>query len=301
MKIIATGDWHIRYNKPLNRTDDYLQAQQQKVETLLRAGRTESAPIIQPGDFFDTPNIQFSLLAHYVHLFREYGVKIYTIFGQHDLRYHTLHGNTPLNLLREIGVVEILTPKPTSLGIGVVAYGVSWGEEIPVVAPDPSVFKILVLHKMVIGNKKLWEQQKDFVWAHSLVTDYNYDLIIAGDNHTSFEFAAGKRVLFNCGSLMRMTVDQAEHKPHFFVFDTKSKTSVRHELPTIPFNEVMNVKKVEKEKERNINLDAFVSGLKTARDDMGMDFVREMASYVKENSIPEEIHDIIKDCMREGQ
>src|SRR5512137_523195 len=115
MKVIATGDWHLRYNKPANRIDDYLLAQKGKVETILQTSLAESAPIFQPGDFFDTPNIPFFLLAEYIRMFQQYKHKMYVVFGQHDLRYHTLHGNTPLNLLQEIGIVKILGKEPTMI------------------------------------------------------------------------------------------------------------------------------------------------------------------------------------------
>lgn len=308
MKIIASGDWHIRSTTPTNRVDDYTLAQKIKVMNLLATAGSESLPILQPGDFFDTPRINFVLLSEMIQLFDQYRAKIYAVFGQHDLRYHTSHNDTPLALLNKIQRVILLGKQKYILGgqtkgnPGMIdVYGASWGDEIPVPHPSHN-YKVLVLHKMIIGDKKLWDQQEGHVWAREFLGKYpDYNLIISGDNHQTFTVKSNNRILINCGSLMRMTIDQKDHKPCFYIVDTVANTLEEHLLPFEPFDKVMNVEKVEKEKKRTTDLDAFVSGLKGMQSDLGMDFAHSIQTAVEKNKVDKRVHQVILDCMKEKE
>ena len=285
MKILITGDWHLRLKRPLRRTDeDYYLVQREKVEQILKTALAEGASfILQPGDFFDSINTPYQVIVDYIDLFKKYKVTIYAVYGQHDLRYHSANvANTPLGVMKAVGVVNAVgLVIDTMFSI----HGYSWNQPLlEKFELDESKFNILLLHKMIIDNEKLWTSQQDFTLAMHLLRRSGFDLIVSGDNHKSFvvESRDGK-VLINCGSLMRSAVDQTDHKPVLYIFDTSNRTYKKIELKIKPAKNVLDLEGFEEEKERNLELETFIDGLDTEKD-LGLNFSDNLMKALQEIS-----------------
>src|SRR3990172_1120331 len=100
MKYLLCGDWHISDKKPENRIDDYWSTVKNKIEFILKTAQDEKVEkILQPGDFTDSPAMQWSSFIEITDLFNQYKtIPIFTVAGQHDLRYRT-RGNTALDAI----------------------------------------------------------------------------------------------------------------------------------------------------------------------------------------------------------
>lgn len=302
MKLICTGDWHIRLQKPENRIDDYYNSQKEKVRWILnqRVG-TEKTYINQPGDFFDNPSIPYSVFSDYVNLISantrgDYSF-ILSVFGQHDLRYRASKHNTALNALNCTTNILILNENPIYVLPNTRIVGCSWGEEIPKPSPDYPV-NILVIHKMII-DEKLYAQQDNFERADKFIKKHKFDLIVSGDNHKGFIQEYKGRYLVNCGSLMRTNKDQFDHKPFIVIYDTDEKTIERRYVPIRPINEVFNIDNIEKLQARNEKLEVFVKGLSEHKD-MGLNFMDNLQKYIKQEGINKEIENLIMECADNG-
>ena len=296
MKVVATGDWHIRNNKPVNYIGDFQKDQFSAVEWILTtAKRVKADIVVQPGDFFDSPNTPFFLISKYIELFRYHKIWLWAIFGQHDLRYHTAKHNTPLNLLAVSGQVMLLDPEPFPHDM--YFYGSNWGEEIPYSEKGPAA---LVTHRMIIHKEKLWLGQTDYDEAETLLDHHPFQLIVSGDNHKGFVVQKDGKTLINCGSLMRTNISQEDHHPFIVVYDTISRESDIITMPNAPFSEIMDLKKSEKQKEKDERMQAFVSGLTTEKP-AGLDFVGNLDAFIKANGITEDVTKVIHDSMKEGK
>ncbi len=291
-RLICCGDWHIRSTRPKNRIDDYQRTQMDKISFILKRSGDF---ILQPGDYFDSPNISYKLLSEYINLFLRRSKFQFAVLGQHDLRYHTLKDNSPLSVLDAAKIVTIVGNKKQRLADNVHIYGASWGEEIPTITTTG--FNILLLHKMVYEEKtKEIEFISDATQARTLIRNTKYDLIVSGDNHKFFIESIGSRYLINCGSLMRSNIDQKDHQPAVVLFDIDMTIPEVIEIPIRPFEEVMNLEMVEQEKERNKELEAFVEGLKENKE-MNLDFLENLRTYLKENGIDKAITNLIEECI----
>jgi len=293
MKLICTGDFHIRTNRPKYRIDNYKESLFDKLEWILG----HIGMILQPGDFFDSPMSPYSLVLEVMRLCdssfdRETGSPIITIFGQHDLRYHASKDNTPLAILQQSRYVNFPNQFPDIFNFNI--YGCSWGEEIPKIV-DKETLNILLIHKMIV-NEKLWADQEGHTWANHLLTKTGFDLIVSGDNHTSFVVEHNGKLLVNCGSLMRSTTAQKNHKPIIVIYDTNTR---RHEIKYIPIKPIEEVMVFnEKEEERNEELESFVKGLSEERE-IGLDFMTDLFEFMKTNKIDNSISNFIKECSNE--
>ena len=295
MKALISGDWHLTDKQSVNRIDNYEEALFKKLKFISKTAQTNHCDcIIQPGDFFNQPNPSYEFFSKVIDLVKNMDMYIYTIMGQHDLKYRNAE---------DTALVALEKACPTLVLLGITTYkndccihGCSWGDPIP--EPDPNyAFNILVIHKMIV-ERKLWEEQEDFEYGELFLAKYKYDLIVSGDNHKAFHMSLGKRYLFNCGSLMRSSIDQADHNPVIHIFDTKDplKTKMIH-VPCEPSENIFKFETVVKDKERNEKLEAFVSGL-TLQKEMGLDFENDLVTYESSNKIEDFLIKIRQDCMR---
>ena len=311
MKLICAGDLHIRANRPVSRKDDYYFAQFEKfghlldtAENFIREG--EEVAILQPGDFFDT-QVPYKVLADIGEMIgrrRDFGYHfpIFVVFGQHDMAYRNIR-NTPLYVLDLLGVVQrAMHPSiiQTHSGEDVNIYGVDWGEDIP--EPETEGFNVLLIHKMITKGGPLFPGQKDYedaeVFLRKMV-GMGYSLVVSGDNHQTFVVERKKGVLVNAGSMMRMSIDQADHKPCFFIFDTETREIEKRDFGWVfPAEEVFDFERQER-KRAQVNfefLDRIYSGKEV---ELGLDFQGELLRRAKDVGLEDLIKSILEEVSDE--
>lgn len=289
MKILITGDWHFTLKQPGSRRDNIGDVFYKKLSEIFHlANEWEVSAIVQPGDFFDSHKANDETKATLVNIINQHFLgdtaDLLTIYGQHDLRYHQSNvANTPLNLLEKSGYVTILKHVPPfSFPGGIDFYGASWFEDIPKVEHKDH-FNILVMHKMVV-DEKLWQTQDDCIKGHIfLKTKKDYNLVISGDNHTTFTAQSGDRFLVNAGCLIRTNIGQENHHPCVFLFDTDTKELKQYRLHIDPFNEVIKFDEAKKEKESNEILQQYSRALKSNTQLTGINYRKNVHKYIKEN------------------
>jgi len=237
MKYLCTGDWHIRETTPVYRKDNFKEALKRKLAFIKDiCDLYQVTYILQPGDFFDdATRVSHEMLTEWIKFFRPFP-KILSVLGQHDLKNHSVKNkNIPAYVLQEAGIIDILNPPNNEYDIT----GCHYGQEIP----DGK--GILVIHRMIIKNDKLWEGQTDFSYAKELLKKYNYKLIVSGDNHQHFVEEYKGKYLINAGSLMRTAKNQNTHKPCVYIYDLKDYSIEHIDIPIDLFEDVFDTNKIQ--------------------------------------------------------
>jgi exonuclease SbcD len=248
---------HLTDRAPEKRKDNYYTTQFGKFEQSLDIGREEECEaVIQPGDFFDSPNVGNHVISDTIKLLKNYNFPLYTIYGQHDISGHTetTWYRSPLRVLEEAGVLKLLKTTGTAIGGNINCYGSSFGTKTPE-CDDTTKFNILVIHSM-IGDKELFPGQ-DIMKPTSFLQLYrDYNLIVCGDYHYNFSvndaLSDRKRWIVNAGCMLRKTIGQRDldHKPGVLIYDTVANTLRRRELAVKPISEIFDlVSSTEKKKE----------------------------------------------------
>lgn len=299
MKLLLTGDIHITGDRPTNRIDNYWETVKGKVKFILDTAQERGIRIVLcPGDFTDTPILSWIEFYEIQNLLRSYQdwINFYVTFGQHDMRYRT-KPNTALMALYHSTPNIFLLDNTSEKFSDTHIYGCSYNSEVP--EPDrKTVFNILLIHRMII-DKKLWSKQEEYEPSNLFLRQHEFDLIVSGDNHQPFDCKTpGGRWLFNCGAMMRNKIDMVEHKPYVVIFDTETKEHEKVYIPIKPAEEVFKMDKAIEEKEKNQELEAFVSGLSTNKE-MDLKFEDNLAAYIRENQIPDEISSIAINSLKE--
>ena len=307
MKFLCLGDVHLRSSTPKNRCDNLFETQFNKMKHILEyAIDNEISYILQPGDLFDKHNCPYEVTERYIDLFNSFTtpVPILCCLGQHDQRYHKQSTkNTPIGCLfagiRQTGSkllasepFEVVEPYTKSK---VHIYGSSWGEEIPTIQ-DQNAFNILVTHRMVTKDGPLWQGQIGNIEAKELIRQTKFRLIVSGDNHQSFKQEHRMRYLVNCGSLMRTGLDQIDHEPCFYVYDTQDHGKLEyHKIPIE--NNVFAFDKVVEEKKTKKELEEFVQSLARVRTTK-LSFKGNLRAYVEgRHGIEDEVISVVNEVM----
>jgi len=298
MILALLPDIHLRSSNPENRIDNYEESLWEKLRYIwdypykTKTTRPPDLVFLQPGDFFDGPIQSNALLSR---CFNNLAHRtIYTVWGQHDLKYRT-KGNTVLDVLMSGEIVEFRAFG--TLTKQVVLYSCSYDEKIPVIT-TPDDLNILLIHKMIV-EEKIWEGQVEYTWANTILRQTKFDLIVSGDNHQSFIVESKNRLLVNCGSLMRIRKDQINHKPMFVIYDTDTRKYQKVYIPIKPAEEVFDMAMLEREKEKDERLAAYVEGLIEGCE-IGLDFQANLFAAIKTNKVNESVETIIKEAMQDG-
>ncbi|MCO5387833.1 MAG: metallophosphoesterase [Desulfosporosinus sp.] len=289
MKLIFTGDWHLRGTNPRNRIGSYVDAAKAKLlEVFEIAKEVKAVAILVPGDIFDAPQVADSVKSMYADLLQESQVPIVTTPGNHDLSGYNLETyengslkilsrmvpglrtmldpGEPLVIIPEDGEPPIcITFTPYSGKVDRDGYGYS-PEDLRSLEGYLEPFRIHVAHAMALDHVPPFDR-------YTLLQDVKTeaDLVLTGHDHTGygvFRRADGK-VFCNPGALMRSSASMSElERPiQIAVIDVRAKDDF--DITLVPLksakvgSEVLDRSGIEADKERSYAMESFAALIKT--------------------------------------
>lgn len=305
MKIIATSDWHLHQMRPRMRTDeDWLGTQRVCLNSLARLAIEHHMPVFIAGDIFDTPTVSSAILnmalAFVIHLQNEVGVTY--ISGNHDQPYHSYEriNESSYGILKQVhkdvrglivGRSDFCGPNDSD-GVTVLAHDIFRDQECDIV----------MAHTFAVRDEKDKPPMRDSVCAEELLAMYpNARIILVGDNHTPWSYRKGGRLVVNCGSLMRRTMDDLGHPTGFWVVDTQT-LEAEHvspfdsiELSCIDTSYADSMKAI---KESKAQYDELIDALRNGMDSR-YDFMESLEKYVygNEKVLGEDVSSLLREMI----
>lgn len=235
-KFLIIGDLHLRTTTPAMRTEaDFMSLCLGKLEWLVHhAIMHECDAILQPGDFFDSPNPTARLIVSTISALRG-NIPVITTPGNHDVAGK----NTDLYVESGIGILEAAQAiKVLRLGDSIeledcIIYGYGYGESSTDelikgrVKKQSEKFEIGLIHASVGDSRQVAQYD-----IHELNVK-GLDLAVFGDIHDGFEPVRHKSgcLSVNMGSVIRMNATELDQIPTCMIFDT---TDGSYEYFTIP-------------------------------------------------------------------
>ena len=290
MKLLITGDLHLRASNPENRVDNFFETQLDKVEQILQlASKNRCQAILCSGDVFDNPRPSFDVLEYYIKLFKKYNIgnsnsdeiEFLTVWGQHDQRFRTKE-RTALRLMESLGYMQ--TFKKITYGKDIDIYGCDYGEEIPIIENEDN-FNLLLIHKTIL-DKPIWKGQEDFLQSDKLFKKNSYDLIISGDWHHPVFYQSKTQTILNCGCLVRKTLNESDLIPHVYILDINDEdlTYILNKVELIhePADKVFKPEALSREVNiENAKLQEFISNIKNNEISNSLDFRKNLEIMMK--------------------
>ena len=281
---ILTGDWHLREDIPICRTDDFESAQWEKVKWISDLQERFSCPVFHSGDLFNhwkpSPALLSKTLKHIPCAFE-------SVYGNHDLPQHNLElaYKCGMNVIKTAGLVGM-------------AKDGHWQQPLPENAGTIYLGKrILVWHVMTYEGKPPWPGCTDAPF-NAILDKYanQFDLIVTGHNHKMFYGEKNGSWLVNPGSLTRQKADQVDHIPTVFLWTAEDNMVYPIEIPHT--QNVISREHIEKVEERDSRIQAFVERLSTEFG-IGLSFEDNLERFEKENQIRPAVMEIVRKAIEE--
>lgn len=285
--LLFTADLHLRDTCPKCRTDDFVSAQWKKFAFIVRMCHEHNALWVDAGDFFHKAKPSLSLIHEVISRLnkkakRTNGPFITTVAGNHDMPAHNLEqlNESGLGILEAAGYVKLLSAVPYYVVVEqekVWLYGVSYGQAIP--KPQHAGQKqILVYHGMIIDSlKNRIPGNNDPTKIDFLKQNPEYDVVISGHNHMSFDWKTDDgQALYNIGSMTRQTADKEHDMPKVLLWNPESTRSIN-----LPFSKgVISREHIDKVSKKEEELNAFVTQLQNI-EDVSLSFEENVKKVIK--------------------
>ncbi len=220
MKFILQGDLHIRSTRPVNRKDDYYQAQFRAFKQLIDFANEHDADILCGGDLTDTPELKFKMYNAIQEMLSDLRGTFYTCTGNHDLYYHNQSTikDTAIWGWHDAGFIEIVEGVQ-QVRPNIFVLGAGWEQKVTGPVGGRGKVNILMAHIPV------FEKEVPFYFKHEAFTSKTiketypgFDYYFCSDIHVPFV----KDSVIVSGSMMRQTIDQMDFKPRCYLLDTRT-------------------------------------------------------------------------------
>ena len=284
---IVCGDFHLRDDQPVCRTDDFQTAQWAKVEQIRQLQITHSCPVIHSGDLFHHWKPSPYLLSQTI---RYLPKQFWTIYGNHDLPQHSL------DLANKSGVYTLWSAGQVRL-LNAAHWGVQLPDDLRPYTIEIGGRSILVWHVMTWRGKSPWPGCQA-PSAETILRGFpQFDLIVTGHHHKTFVEEVEGRQLVNPGSLTRQKADQAGHRPCVFLWYSEDNHAVLHPLR---YEEgVISREHLEQVEQWDARITAFIERLGTEWE-AGVSFEENMERFAANNKVRKSVMDIIRKAIDHG-
>lgn len=301
MILIACGDLHFTEAQPERRMDNYPETLFEKWGFIKRYARdNDIRTILLPGDIFDSHRASNRLISRLIQeLDVPYDIGFGCIFGcigNHDQVFRS-EENSPMQILNASGIVDTINDGSVLIDNGKVSITrCNYGEDIQV--PIEAETQILLIHKM-ISDADYWHGNVKYSQAKQFLDEnYDFDIIISGDNHHCFTIESDGRMLLNAGSLGRKSIDQLYHEPCFFVVDTFELTFEKVLIPIYPAKEVFNFEEMEKKFERDEEMEKFIGALPSMDGSHPINYVADVVDFLERDpNIETDVAGVMYECL----
>jgi len=295
MKAIACADLHLSDKAPSSRNADYPEQCLEKFSQIFEAAVDNDCPyIVVAGDFFDKPIVSLEFLNKVIKIRTHFSkIKLVTIPGQHDMKYHQLGtlNKTAYGILKEAGLIIHMDVGNWHNGI----VGLPWETELSEKDMQTDM-DILLVHRMVTESGPLFEGQTDWISGKGLLEQYpRTKFIISGDNHKPHIVKDRSRcggININCGSMMRKSKDQMNYKPCMYCIDTD--TGEYEMIPFVIEDNVWDMVKIEldeRKQDSKKELQAFLDSLDSGST--RPDFESILEEFIESRKPSKAVRDII--------
>lgn len=313
MKILYTGDWHIRGNNPRARVDDYKETVKGKLRQVFQLAKSYGVKyIVTPGDTFDRPDAAVALVLDFARLiWKETPVPIITTAGNHDLFGHNpdSFGRTSLAVLSAIlrdkfkvilhpqeGFRDVIgqrenrrlysfTAIPFSPQVDRGGFGYC-----PGIGSTDTETLVHISHGMLLDHVPPWDK-------YTLVEEVQTkaDIVLAGHDHLGFGVIKRRdgKIFVNPGGLMRISASVAEiNRPvRVAVIDLDTKDVKLVPLQVQPGDKVLDRSHLEQAAAREESMRGFTEILDQSAELKLLDLTEIIERLSLAEHLPEHVRD----------
>jgi DNA repair exonuclease SbcCD nuclease subunit len=295
-KFLVCADVHLSDSPPRCRAGekDWYVTQWRVLQQVNGIARSKGvSKVLVAGDLFHKPRVSPKLEALAIQAFQRFKIKWEAIPGQHDLPGHSMDSidESSFNVLCQAGVLSF----PHSL-----ICSVPYGESIAECLKETQCC-------VAIAHELLWVTQP-FPGAPDQGNALRIDrdipetpckLLFTGDNHQPFEYVGKNITIINCGSLMRRTADQEDHRPSVVLVNSDlSFERIYLDTSEDVFVVPENIKQ-ESTEDKDGEMKAFLEALGDASVEKDLDLDNVLSVVYERKKTSESTRQLIKEIQNE--
>lgn len=314
-KVVAVvmSDFHARVKPPVCRVDNYFETQKRKLEFISNLAEENNAMLIDAGDLFDSwrsgvPKLECMFM-------NTLPTRFFSIPGNHEMPGHNINllSESSWYVLYLAGFIKAVRAGSTfvinSGGVGarifIAGYPYSKDGAVGIVEKhrgvcDPASMKadikIAVYHGMVWNTRKPSAQGVEGETIEVILDEFKeYDVVITGHNHETFDCKGGDTILINPGSVMRSSMSQIHHKPCVY----KLYSDLSYEKVYIPIEsdvDVMNTLGYNVRDDAKADLEQLITNLKESGISP-IDFIGNLHRYLHHSDVGDDEREMIKQIL----
>ena len=216
---ICLSDLHLWHQPPSARAGEknWQSAMARPLAEVNDLVRQHRVPVLFAGDLTERYNPNPGLINFAI----QHLPVMHSVFGQHDLRNHesaALKETAYYTLMQAGKLVNVKPGRPVEVPgapMPLQLWGFPWGAEVkPCKKPLSFGLDVALIHKYTWRRGCGYDGAPVEARTGKLTNALRgYDVAVVGDNHLPFECMVGSTYVFNCGSVLRRTRAEKDHRP----------------------------------------------------------------------------------------
>jgi len=303
-KFLYFQDFHISGKNSAHYISDYFNNCLLMLDEILEiAKKNKVEAILDGGDLLHTPEPTYRIIDEIVDRVEKYKIPIYSLFGNHAERYHSMEHSRytgQAHIIKRSKYFNYLDRiKDNDFVIEGIEYSHNIEEELK--NPGRLIFskgfekswKIAIVHAFIC--------KKEFPYASHVVCDditTNADVVLVAHYHAQWEKKVGNTLFKDIGCLGRRSITEKDIIPCVLLIDTNTRT-----LKEIPLksaksgNEIFDILMVDSLKDKEHTIDNFIKSIEDIQFQK-ME-IADMVKYIgKEKGVNPEVVDLIIDKIK---
>lgn len=296
MRLIVSGDQHLRIDLPLCRTEseeDWKKFQRDRLDEVVIIANQYKSDIAFTGDTLDVPRVPSEIVSMLILALQNLNGIAHFISGNHEKQYRR-EANVETS---SIGIIKALAGDNT----GKIRYYVS-DENIAGNRFEHSYRlndEITLIHTLSFPSEDDVPFGCEAATPEELFAKYDTKYLFVGDCHLAFHVEQKGRHIVSSGCMDVQTVKEMEYEPSVYFVDTDKDIVERIKLFHDPA--LCTKQHIVAKHERDASMEEALKAFEEVGEMGSLDYKKNLELYLQEHKVSSSIHDIIDEAGGENE
>ena len=306
-KYLYFQDFHISGKNSAHYISDYFKDCLQILDEILNLSKKYKVDaIIDGGDLFHTHSPAYNVLDQIADRVEKNGVVIYSLFGNHSSKYHSIELSLDTGLAHLQKRSKYFTYLNEVKDDNSIIVGIEYSHNIEEILKNEikltqhtykgnELWTIYVIHAFI--TPKPFLPQVMHVCCEDISS--NNCTVLVAHYHSEWEKKIGNTLFKDIGCIGRRSITEGKISPSCLIIDTEKRTLEEIKIKSAKKgNEIFDLKKVKEMKEFDSNMENFVKSLEST--EFQSTNIKGVIEYIaKNNNVSRNVVDLILDKMEE--
>lgn len=301
-KYLVIQDGHFKLKNSVNRIGDYSVDWLKKFDEVIKIAKKEKVKaIIDNGDLFNLAEPNYRAIDEIADRIEKVKIPIFSLYGNHCLLYRNLDSSRYTGLAHLIRRSEYFKYLPEVDFEDMEVIAIDYAHDIEERLKNENLLNFTT-DKWRVGFIHAFVTPIPFPYASHVVCDevqQNGHLMIIGHYHSVWEKKVNDTQYIDIGCFGRNSITESKIEPSCILLDTEKRSYEIIKIKCAKKGEqVFDFTKIEAMKEKNADIDKFVSSLESTNF-QSRDITFQIKEIGKQNNVEDAVLDLILNKIKE--